>query len=127
MRWSARRQVERDLRRGTNVPIHERRLTFGEYYDRWRARRRVSDPRLHRCQPGEAARAPALEELAAGGDPPVPTSTTGSVTCPPSVRVSVAQQQALRGDAQLRQTCLPRSFERGFRCRNHRSALSGGG
>jgi hypothetical protein len=36
-------EVERDLRRGTYVPIHERRVTF----DRWHARRRVSrDPRL---------------------------------------------------------------------------------
>ena len=40
-------EVERDLRRGTYVPIHERRVTFGEYYDRWRARRRVSATRAY--------------------------------------------------------------------------------
>lgn len=40
-------EVERDLRRGTYVPVHERRVTFGEYYDRWRVRRRVSATRAY--------------------------------------------------------------------------------
>jgi integrase len=38
-------QVERDLRRGTYVPVSERRVTFGEYYDRWHRARRVSKTR----------------------------------------------------------------------------------
>jgi integrase len=40
-------EVERDLRRGTYVPVHERRATFGEYYDRWHAHRRVSATRAY--------------------------------------------------------------------------------
>ena len=40
-------EVERDLRRGTYIPIHERRVTFGEYYDRWHARRRISATRAY--------------------------------------------------------------------------------
>ncbi|HTW21370.1 MAG TPA: site-specific integrase [Mycobacteriales bacterium] len=40
-------EVERDLRRGTYVPVHERRTTFGEYYDRWHAHRRVSATRAY--------------------------------------------------------------------------------
>jgi integrase len=38
-------EVERDLRRGTYVPVHERRVTFGEYYDRWHHARRISATR----------------------------------------------------------------------------------
>jgi hypothetical protein len=38
-------EVERDLRRGTYVPVNERRVTFGEYYARWHRVRRVSKTR----------------------------------------------------------------------------------
>jgi integrase len=40
-------EVERDLRRGTYVSVQERRATFGEYYQRWRASRRISAARLY--------------------------------------------------------------------------------
>lgn len=40
-------EVERDLRRGTYVSVQERRVTFGEYYKRWRAARRISSARLY--------------------------------------------------------------------------------
>ena len=40
-------EVERDLRRGSYIPVHERRVTFGEYYERWRAGRRVSATRAY--------------------------------------------------------------------------------
>jgi len=42
-----RAEVERDLRRGTYVPVEARRVTFKEYYDRWRASRRISESRLY--------------------------------------------------------------------------------
>ncbi|HVV29498.1 MAG TPA: hypothetical protein VHC41_01330, partial [Mycobacteriales bacterium] len=38
-------QVERDLRRGTYVAVEERRVNFGEYYQRWHATRRISATR----------------------------------------------------------------------------------
>jgi integrase len=40
-------QVERDLRRGTYVPISERRVTFGAYYEQWHRTRRVSRTRAY--------------------------------------------------------------------------------
>lgn len=42
-----RAEVERDLRRGTYVPIEARRVTFGEYYARWRSSRRISSTRQY--------------------------------------------------------------------------------
>ena len=40
-------EVERDLRRGTYVSREERQTTFGEYFDRWWAARRVSSARRY--------------------------------------------------------------------------------
>ncbi len=40
-------EVERDLRRGTYVTREERETTFGEYFDRWWAARRVSATRTY--------------------------------------------------------------------------------
>lgn len=42
-----RAEVERDLRRGTYVPVEERRVSFGEYYRRWHASRRVAASRVY--------------------------------------------------------------------------------
>lgn len=40
-------EVERDLRRGSYVAREEREVTFGVYYQRWRASRRVSATRAY--------------------------------------------------------------------------------
>jgi hypothetical protein len=42
-----RASVERALRRGTYVTREERQTTFAEYYERWRAARRVSRTRAY--------------------------------------------------------------------------------
>jgi integrase len=42
-----RYEVERDLRRGMYMPVSERRVTWGEYYERWHRARRVSATRAH--------------------------------------------------------------------------------